>query len=394
MINYFFAIPIDAEKINKPNSLLTESVILMDSKSGQVLYEKNPNKKMYPASITKVATAIYALEKGKLNDIVTVSKRARQVDGTRVYLEEGEKVTLLKLIQGLLINSGNDAGVAIAEHLDGSVERFSDSLNKYLKAEVGLEHTHFKNPHGLFHPEHVTTATDIAKLMQYSMNNEKFQSIIATKELEWIGDAWETTIYNHHKMLGEIPYEGVIGGKNGYVSKSGHTLVTTAERSGLSLIAVTLNGSYPMDTYMDTIDLFDYGFERFESVKIEKGTEYEDELGTVYSVSEDFYFTKYKDQDATVEWVDGSLSVLIGDAPLNTTIPVMKVVNEVEAIEEEAVVSPSENAQENGQEPDHLVKAKEKDPANWPMFIVLFVIAAGVVLFAVKKARQKDNVEW
>lgn len=130
----------NAEENPKVSSV---AAIVMDAKTGMVLYEKNSEKRMYPASLTKVATAIYALEKGNLDDIVTVSKEARQVEGTRVYLEEGEKVPLRKLIQGLLINSGNDAGVAIAEYLDGSIEKFAENLNNYLY-KIGAKNTTFE----------------------------------------------------------------------------------------------------------------------------------------------------------------------------------------------------------------------------------------------------------
>src|SRR5690625_5694469 len=113
---------------------------------------------MYPASLTKIASAIYAIDKGNIEELVTVSQKARDTGGSKVYLEEGEQVTLKKLIQGLLINSGNDAGVAIAEHLSGSVEQLSADINKYFKNVIGIKDTHFKNPHGLFNPKHVTTA--------------------------------------------------------------------------------------------------------------------------------------------------------------------------------------------------------------------------------------------
>lgn len=188
------AIELDGE----PN-ITSEAAILIEESSGRVLYEKNASIPMYPASLTKVATAIYALEKGDLEDIVTVSEKARRVDGTRVYLEIGEKVPLIKLIQGLLINSGNDAGVTIAEYLDGTEEQFAASINAYLQA-IGLKSTHFVNPHGLFAPNHTTTARDMALITQYAMKNADFREIFGIKQLKWDGEAWDTIIYNHHKM--------------------------------------------------------------------------------------------------------------------------------------------------------------------------------------------------
>lgn len=266
------------------------AAIVIDSKTGEVLFEKNPNKKMYPASLTKIATAIYAIEKGNLNDIVKVGKNARVTDGTRVYLEEGETVTLRKLIQGLLINSGNDAGVAIAEHLSGSNKEFSKDLNKYL-AGLGLKETNFKNPHGLYDPEHVTSAEDLAILTRYAMENSIFREIFGTKELKWKGASWDTTLYTHHKLMRESPYEGVIGGKTGYVDQSGHTLVTAAKRKDLSVIVVTLKAPSQEIAYKDTTKLLDYGFNNFKTSSLSKGTVFQVN-NNVYSATTKLYFTQ------------------------------------------------------------------------------------------------------
>lgn len=145
--------------------LYSESAILMDANSGVILYEKQKDKEMYPASITKIVSGLLAIKEGNLEDIVTVSQNAREAEGTRVYLEEGEEVTLEKLIQGLLINSGNDAGIAIAEHLDGSEEAFAERMTEFVQEKVGVTDSTFKNPHGLPDPEHVTTAHDMARLL-------------------------------------------------------------------------------------------------------------------------------------------------------------------------------------------------------------------------------------
>ncbi|WP_251025954.1 D-alanyl-D-alanine carboxypeptidase family protein [Bacillus sp. ISL-47] len=264
---------------------------------------------MYPASLTKIATAIYAIEKGNLTDIITVGKNPREVEGTRVYLEQGETVSLRKLIQGLLINSGNDAGVAIAEYLDGNTEAFSKNLNDYLD-ELGLKNTVFKNPHGLFNPEHVTTAEDLALLTRYVMENKEFKEIFGTKELEWKGASWDTTLYTHHKLMRESPYEGVIGGKTGYVDQSGHTLVTAAKRKELSLIVVTLNASSQYIAYDDTRKLLDFGFSHFKTSSLPKGTSFKvnDDF---YTAKKTLYFTQNIQGDAQNSMtVDGSLEIL------------------------------------------------------------------------------------
>lgn len=273
LLNLFFGDKTFAAESDVGPIITSEAVILIEEGSGRVLYEQNSDLKMYPASLTKVATAIYAIEKGNLEDIVTVSENAREVDGTRVYLEVGEKVTLKKLIQGLLINSGNDAGVAIAEHLNGSEKEFAININAYLK-EIGLRNTNFTNPHGLFDTNHTTTARDLALITQYAMKNNEFREIFGMKELKWDGEGWDTTLYNHHKLMRERPYEGVTGGKTGYVEESRHTLITTAKRGNMSVIAVVLKGQSQDAIYNNTVELLDYAFTNFNLVTIPKGKEY------------------------------------------------------------------------------------------------------------------------
>ncbi|MBU8771943.1 D-alanyl-D-alanine carboxypeptidase family protein [Cytobacillus oceanisediminis] len=250
----------------KDPAIISEAAIVTDSESGAVLYAKNADKKMYPASLTKIATAIYAIENGNLKDIATISKKAAEVEGTRVYLEEGEKVPLIKLVQGMLINSGNDAAWSIAEHLDGNMKAFSENLNHYLEESAGLKNTHFVNPHGLFDENHYTTAGDLAKLTNYALKNETFREIYGTKEMKWAGKSWDTTIFTHHRMLkGEVPFEGVTGGKTGFVDEAKQTLATSAENDSIKLTAIVLKAEFKRDIYNDTKNLLNYGFSNFET---------------------------------------------------------------------------------------------------------------------------------
>lgn len=256
---------------NSTVEIKSEAAVLLDSETGAILYEKNGEEKLYPASLTKIATAIYAIEKGNLDDIVTVSSRAVAEEGTKVFLVEGEQVPLKKLIQGMLINSGNDAAVAIAEHLDGSIESFSENINTYLKDEIGVVNTHFTNPNGLFHEEHYTTAMDLALITNYALKNNIFSEIFGTKELPWSGESWETKIITHHRLLkGEFPYEGITGGKTGFVNESKHTLATTGAKNELKLTAIVLKANANKDAYEDTEALLDYGFQNFHHVSIAK----------------------------------------------------------------------------------------------------------------------------
>lgn len=260
-----------AKSDSKP-VLKSEAAVLLDSETNAVLFTKNADKRMYPASLTKIATAIYAIENGDLNSIATVSANAESQDGTRVYLVKGEKLPLKKLVQGMLINSGNDAAVAVAEQVDGSVEQFAKHINEYLQNTIGVHHTHFTNPSGLFDKNHYTTAKDLALITDYALKNPLFAEIFGTKQLDWKGKAWKTKLITHHIMLkGEYPYPGITGGKTGYVTESKQTLATTANNGKIKLTAVVLKSNLKRDKYDDTARLFDYGFKTFQHSTINQG---------------------------------------------------------------------------------------------------------------------------
>ncbi|MBS2970462.1 D-alanyl-D-alanine carboxypeptidase [Metabacillus sp. KIGAM252] len=316
------------EERDKKLLLASDAALIMDAKTGQILYEKNGHTSMYPASITKIATAIYAIEHGDLDEEVTVSKNARNAEGTKVFLEEGERVSLERLIQGMLINSGNDAAVAIAEHLSGSVSEFSEDLNQYMQTEIGVTQTHFVNPNGLFDPQHQTTAADMAKITQYAKKNEEFSRIFGTKALKWEGKSWNTTIFTHHKMLKQQPYNGVTGGKNGFVSQAGYTLVTSAERNGLSLIAVTLKSRDDQGTYDDTKKLLDYGFTHFETENIAPTASLKNEQQEPLQLTHPLFYTKYDGEKVTTQISKSNQLIVKGEdgrnlaeAPLESAVP-------------------------------------------------------------------------
>ncbi|WP_210365168.1 D-alanyl-D-alanine carboxypeptidase family protein [Bacillus sp. REN3] len=268
-----FAEPVKADET--PIQIASEAAVLMDSQSGAILYGKNEDAKMYPASLTKIATAIYAIEKGNLDEQVNISEYATKIDGTKVYLNQGEQVTLKKLILGMMVNSGNDAALAIAIHLDGSLESYSKHVNEFLKKEVGVKNTHFTNPHGLFNENHYTTAEDLGRILNYAMKNKEFREIFGTKKIDWQGESWSTTLLSHHRILkGEIPYEGVTGGKTGFVDESKQTLATTADNGKVKLSAILLKSESKRKIYDDTIQLFDFGFANFKTSIIKKGEEF------------------------------------------------------------------------------------------------------------------------
>ncbi|WP_210244245.1 D-alanyl-D-alanine carboxypeptidase family protein [Shouchella miscanthi] len=314
----------------------SEAAVLMSAKSGEVLFDKEANQKMYPASITKIVTGILAIEQGNLKDKVTISENAVDVIGTSVYLLENEEMKLEQLVQGLLINSGNDAGTAIAEHMAGSEEAFAEQMNTFVEEQVGVSNTHFTNPHGLYDDDHYTTAADMAKITKYAMKNSTFREIVATEELEWIGEGWETTLYNHHQLVRD--HEEVTGVKNGFVSQSGFTLVTTYETDNDEYIAVTLNAPTTNDSYHDTKRLLEYGVDTYDTKTVEKGKQFEDGYGNEYILEHTTSITYEKDADLQFDIRNGSLIIEDDDQVIRSE-PLKQIEEEVEEeVEEEEKV--------------------------------------------------------
>lgn len=286
-----------------PDQFTAQGIVLMDAKTGEILYQKNETKPFYPASITKIMTAILALESERLEEEAVVSKQARYVDGNRIYLGEGEKKPLLDLVYGMMLNSGNDAAVAIAEHLGGSVERFAAMMNE--KAlQLGARQTHFVNPHGLPDEEHVTTPLDMAHIARYALQNDLFREIVSTKTMPWQGEEWQSTLINTNEMLWR--YEGMTGIKTGYTRAAGQTYVGSAQKGETELIVVLLKAESRPRLWMEAAALLDYGFDRFETVKVlQKGQlirHKKDGQDDIFQVEEDVYLTLEKGKDFEVQW--------------------------------------------------------------------------------------------
>ncbi len=237
------------------------NAVLMEQSSGRVLYNKQAHEQRPIASITKIMTAIVAIESGKMNETVTVSDRAIHAIGSSIYLEKGEKIKLKDLVYGLMLRSGNDAAVAISEHVGGSVEGFVHLMNKKAKW-LGMTNTSFANPHGLDADNHYSTAYDMALLMCYAMDNEVFRQVTETKIYK--AEDGDYVWRNKHKLLTSL-YQHTIGGKTGYTSTAGRTLVTVAEKDGMELIAVTLNAP---DDWRDHTGLFEWGFKNYDMTTI------------------------------------------------------------------------------------------------------------------------------
>ncbi|OUQ89488.1 peptidase S11 [Brevibacillus brevis] len=243
-----------------PPGLSAEGAALIDVESGRILYSKNGTKKMRIASLTKTMTAIVAIEMGKLDAQVTVPPQAVGVEGSSIYLKNGEKLTLEELLYGLMLRSGNDAAVTIATHIGGSVPGFTYLMNEKA-AMIGMEHTNFTNPHGLDDSnQHYSTPEDMAKLSAYALHNPVFRQIVSTKvkDISWEGEQWDRRLLNKNKML--HLYNGADGVKTGYTKLAKRCLASSATRNGRQLATITLNAS---DDWNDSAKLMDWGFANY-----------------------------------------------------------------------------------------------------------------------------------
>lgn len=266
-----FVLPARAVAGEKEPSLNAGAVVLMDAKSGQVLYQKNMRQRMFPASTTKILTAIIALEKGNLPDRITVSGKACRVEGSAIGLQEGERLTLEDLLYALMLASANDAAESIALHFAGSIEDFAVLMNDRARS-IGAGESNFTNPHGLTDANHHTTAYDLALITRYALENPSFRKIVRTR-LKVISrpDADRTKgppqehLWNHNRFLGR--YDGAIGVKTGYTVEAGQCLVVAAQKGDRELIAVLLNGQGGA-LYDDAGTVLDYGFTNFEPLLV------------------------------------------------------------------------------------------------------------------------------
>lgn len=234
-------------------ALSAQKAVLMDAQTGQLLYDKDGDSRSLIASTTKIMTALVVCEQCNVLDRVKIPQQAVGIEGSSMYLQAGEVLTVQELLYGLMLRSGNDAAVALAIYCGGTVEGFAQMMND--KARVlGLSGTHFENPHGLDSPGHYSTARDLAKLTCYAMKNPIFAQTVATKTVT-IGNR---VLRNHNKLLWQV--EGADGVKTGYTKAAGRLLVSSAVRNGRRLVAVTINDG---DDWADHAKLLDEGFSRY-----------------------------------------------------------------------------------------------------------------------------------
>ena len=252
-----------------------EGCILIDTSTGEVLYGKNEEKVLEPASTTKVMTALITLERCKLDDEVTVQEDFTKIDGTAIGLLKGDVLTVRDLLLGLILESGNDCANALADHISGSTTEFSKLMNAKAK-ELGALHTNFKNPSGLPDPEHTTTAHDLALFLREAINNKDYMNISNTQSytITMKNNASKTIIINNKNYMinknSKYYYPFAISGKNGYTTKSNHTYVAAAEKDGHVLVASFLNALNKDQNFNDMQTVFNYGFDNYSLVHLYK----------------------------------------------------------------------------------------------------------------------------
>ena len=264
----FYESDIQGEKIddikevaNSDLKINAKSAILFDRTCKRILYEKNAYEKLPNASTTKIMTAIIAYENGNLLDTVTVSKNAAIVGGSSLKLRTGDKIILGELVQGMLLCSGNDAAVAVAEHIGGTVENFCVMMNDKAK-EIGAYNTNFVSPHGLDNENHYSSAYDLAIIADYALKIPKFAELAKQKVCNIKVNGYTRTVTTTNEMLSY--YIGADGVKTGYTGDAGRCLVTSATRDGWQLISVVLGCGTKTNRTLDSAHLLDYGFSKFK----------------------------------------------------------------------------------------------------------------------------------
>lgn len=235
-----------------------KSAVVMDAQTGRILFEKDADRRSLIASTTKIMTALVVCEQCNVLDRMRIPKEAVGIEGSSMYLQEGEVLTLQELLYGLMLSSGNDAAVALAIYCGGTVEGFAELMNDKAR-NLGLTGTHFENPNGLDSPGHYSTARDLARLAAYAMENPIFYKTVSAKTVK-IG---ERCLRNHNKLLWQVP--GADGVKTGFTKAAGRILVSSATRDGRRIIAVTLNDG---DDWRDHAALLEEGFARYSHCRI------------------------------------------------------------------------------------------------------------------------------
>lgn len=256
-----------SNNVTERPSINSKRFVIYDRISKTIIWGKDEKIRSAMASTTKIMTATIVIENANLNDEVTISSKAGGTGGSRLGLKSGDKITVNDLLYGLMLRSGNDAAVALAEHVGGSVEKFAEIMNKKAE-ELKLTNTHFVTPHGLDNSEHYTTAYELAKLTDYAMQNEKFANIVGTKTTTIYINNQARQITNTNELLGVL--NGVVGVKTGFTNNAGRCLVTETKRNDMDIITVVLGADTKKFRTKDSIRLIEYTFSNYEMVNIQE----------------------------------------------------------------------------------------------------------------------------
>ena len=241
--------------------------LIYDRASGRVLYEKNGNKQTPMASTTKIMAAIVVLENANLNEVVKIDSKAAGTGGSRLGLKKNDKITVNDLLYGLMLRSGNDAAVALANYVGGSIEGFADMMNRKAE-EMGLKNSHFIVPHGLDNEGHYTTAYELAKMADYALKIDKFKEIVSTKSTTIYINNYPKAINNTNQLLGSV--SGVYGVKTGFTNGAGRCLVSACKRDDLDIITVVIGANTTKERTSDTIKLIQYADQKFGIINIKE----------------------------------------------------------------------------------------------------------------------------
>lgn len=257
----------DTENNIEDIDINSRSCVVLDRKSKTILFGKNENKQVKMASTTKIMTAIVIIENYDLNKEITVSKKAAGTGGSRLGLRTGDKITVHDLLYGLLLRSGNDAAVALAETVGGSIEGFAELMNQKAK-ELNLKNTHFESPHGLDSDGHYTTAYELALITDYALQNSTFAKIVGTKNYTITINDYPKALTNTNELLGNL--NGVYGVKTGFTNGANRCLVSSCKRGDMDIICVVLGADTKNFRTQDSIKLIEYAFENYEYVNIKE----------------------------------------------------------------------------------------------------------------------------
>lgn len=252
-------------EVSEEPKVYSRSAIVFDRNTKSILYEKDINTKRAMASTTKIMTCIIILENGNLNDTVKISQKSANTGGSRLGLKKNDSITVKDLLYGLMLRSGNDAAVALAEYMSGSIEEFANLMNEKAKT-LGLTNTHFATPHGLDDENHYTTAYELALLTDYALNNSTFSKIVNTKNYPITINGYSKVLNNTNELLGYL--NGVNGVKTGFTGNAGRCLVTSCVRNNFNIITIVLGADTKKIRTTDSIHLIEYAYNNFEQKNV------------------------------------------------------------------------------------------------------------------------------